>query len=86
MQSQSARKRFRISDLVVSLYDEERTYAGYLMRKLGIKGFNSEVLSHGINDDDISSDALSDEEAEDRVKKVQEINVLFDLNIRALCN
>ncbi len=60
----------QISDLVVSLYDEERTYAGYLMRKLGIKRLQLlEVLSHGINDDDISSDALSDEEAEDRAEE-----------------
>jgi ATP-dependent Clp protease ATP-binding subunit ClpA len=71
MQSQSAGKEeVQISDLVVSLYDEERTYAGYLMRKLGIKRLQLlEVLSHGINDDDISSDALSDEEAEDRAEE-----------------
>ncbi|HAL93255.1 MAG TPA: ATP-dependent Clp protease ATP-binding subunit ClpA, partial [Spirochaetaceae bacterium] len=44
--------------------------AGYLMRKLGIKRLQLlEVLSHGINDDDISSDALSDEEAEDRAEE-----------------
>jgi len=40
------------------------------MRKLGIKRLQLlEVLSHGINDDDISSDALSDEEAEDRAEE-----------------
>ncbi|OQB96284.1 MAG: ATP-dependent Clp protease ATP-binding subunit ClpA [Spirochaetes bacterium ADurb.Bin110] len=71
MQSQSAGKEeVQISDLVVSLYDEERTYAGYLMRKLGIKRLQLlEVLSHGINDDDITSDSLSDEEAEDRTEE-----------------
>ncbi|NLH88817.1 MAG: ATP-dependent Clp protease ATP-binding subunit ClpA, partial [Treponema sp.] len=59
-----------ISDLVVSLYDEERTYAGYLMRKLGIKRLQLlEVLSHGVNDDDIMSDSLPDDEAEDRAEE-----------------
>lgn len=71
MQSQSAGKEeVQISDLVVSLYDEERTYAGYLMRKLGIKRLQLlEVLSHGINDDDITSDSLADDEAEDRAEE-----------------
>ncbi|MGB4254832.1 MAG: ATP-dependent Clp protease ATP-binding subunit ClpA, partial [Rectinema sp.] len=71
MQSQSAGKEeVQISDLVVSLYDEERTYAGYLMRKLGIKRLQLlEVLSHGVNDDDIMSDSLPDDEAEDRAEE-----------------
>jgi len=52
MQSQaSGKEEVEISDLIVSLYDEERTYAGYYMRKLGIKRLQLlEVLSHGIGD------------------------------------
>jgi len=54
MQSQSSGKEeVEISDLVVSLYDEERTYAGYYLRKLGIKRLQLlEVLSHGIGEMD----------------------------------
>jgi len=52
MQSQaSGKEEVEISDLIVSLYDEERTYAGYYLRKLGIKRLQLlEVLSHGIDD------------------------------------
>lgn len=52
MQSQaSGKEEVEVSDLIVSLYDEERTYAGYYMRKLGIKRLQLlEVLSHGIGD------------------------------------
>jgi ATP-dependent Clp protease ATP-binding subunit ClpA len=54
MQSQaSGKEEVEISDLVVSLYDEERTYAGYYLRKLGIKRLQLlEVLSHGLDDSD----------------------------------
>ncbi|MCE1197266.1 ATP-dependent Clp protease ATP-binding subunit ClpA, partial [bacterium] len=65
MQSQaSGKSEVEVSDLIVSLYDEERTYAGYYMRKLGIKRLQLlEVLSHGI--DDLSDDEiLGLEEAE----------------------
>jgi ATP-dependent Clp protease ATP-binding subunit ClpA len=67
MQSQSAGKEeVQISDLVVSLYDEERTYAGYLMRKLGIKRLQLlEVLSHGMSDEDIEAESLTEEETEE---------------------
>jgi ATP-dependent Clp protease ATP-binding subunit ClpA len=67
MQSQSAGKEeVQISDLVVSLYDEERTYAGYLMRKLGIKRLQLlEVLSHGMSDEEIESESLTEEETEE---------------------
>jgi len=52
MQSQaSGKSEVEVSDLIVSLYDEERTYAGYYLRKLGIKRLQLlEVLSHGIMD------------------------------------
>ncbi|HWP69351.1 MAG TPA: AAA family ATPase, partial [Rectinemataceae bacterium] len=54
MQSQaSGKEEVEISDLIVSLYDEERTYAGYYLRKLGIKRLQLlEVLSHGLDDSD----------------------------------
>lgn len=54
MQSQASGKaEVEISDLIVSLYDEERTYAGYYLRKLGVKRLQLlEVLSHGIGDSD----------------------------------
>ena len=71
MQSQSAGKEeVQIPDLVVSLYDEERTYAGYLMRKLGIKRLQLlEVLSHGISDEDFGADAFPEEETEERTEE-----------------
>jgi ATP-dependent Clp protease ATP-binding subunit ClpA len=52
MQSQaSGKEEVEISDLIVSLYDEERTYAGYYLRKLGIKRLQLlEVLSHGVGE------------------------------------
>jgi len=52
MQSQASGKdEVEVSDLIVSLYDEERTYAGYYMRKLGIKRLQLlEVLSHGVGE------------------------------------
>ena len=38
LQSQSAGKdEVEVSDLLVSIYDEERTYSGYYLRKLGVK-------------------------------------------------
>ncbi len=54
MQSQaSGKEEVEVSDLIVSLYDEERTYAGYYMRKLGIKRLQLlEVLSHGVGESD----------------------------------
>lgn len=54
MQSQaSGKEEVEVSDLIVSLYDEERTYAGYYMRKLGIKRLQLlEILSHGVGESD----------------------------------
>lgn len=71
MQSQSSGKEeVQIPDLVVSLYDEERTYAGYLMRKLGIKRLQLlEVLSHGVSDEDLEPDSLPEEETEERTEE-----------------
>lgn len=67
MQSQaSGKSEVDVSDLIVSLYDEERTYAGYYLRKLGIKRLQLlEVLSHGLGDleDEETSGGLDDAEA-----------------------
>ncbi len=42
MQSQaSGKEEVEVSDLIVSLYDEERTYAGYYMRKLALSDSTS---------------------------------------------
>ena len=67
MQSQASGKdEVEISDLIVSLYDEERTYAGYYMRKLGIKRLQLlEVLSHGIGES-LGDDAELLDEGEGR--------------------
>lgn len=74
MQSQSAGKdEVQISDLIVSLYDEERTYAGYLMRKLGIKRLQLlEVLSHGSSEEEKDDDILYGEESESTEERGEE--------------
>jgi len=71
MQSQaSGKEEVEVSDLIVSLYDEERTYAGYYMRKLGIKRLQLlEVLSHGMGDseDDDMLGGLDDGEGKPEI-------------------
>ncbi|MDR2661614.1 MAG: ATP-dependent Clp protease ATP-binding subunit ClpA, partial [Treponema sp.] len=49
MQSQSSRKdTLDVADMLVSLFDEERNYCAYYLRKAGIKRFELvSVLSHG---------------------------------------
>ncbi|MDR3303511.1 MAG: ATP-dependent Clp protease ATP-binding subunit ClpA, partial [Treponema sp.] len=49
IQSQSSQKQaLDIADILVSLYDEERNYCSYYLRKLGVKRFDLlKVLSHG---------------------------------------
>lgn len=80
MQSQASGKdEVGVPDLIVSLYDEERTYAGYYLRKIGIKRLQLlEVLAHGSSDSEDEGDMLggfeeTDEkpEAENREKKGQ---------------
>ncbi|MCX7027513.1 MAG: ATP-dependent Clp protease ATP-binding subunit ClpA [Spirochaetes bacterium] len=70
MQSQaSGKNEVEISDLVVSLYDEERTYAGYYLRKIGIKRLQLlEVLSHGIDDGDEDDPLGGMDEAESKLE------------------
>jgi ATP-dependent Clp protease ATP-binding subunit ClpA len=53
LQSQSAGKdEVRVADVLVSLYDEERNYSAYYLRKAGIKRLQLlEVISHGLGDE-----------------------------------
>ncbi|MDR1655003.1 MAG: ATP-dependent Clp protease ATP-binding subunit ClpA [Treponema sp.] len=49
MQSQSAQKQILdVADILVSLFDEERSYAGYYLQKAGVSRYDLlNVLSHG---------------------------------------
>jgi ATP-dependent Clp protease ATP-binding subunit ClpA len=51
IQSRSSQKQtLDIADVLVSLYDEERNYCSYYLRKMGVKRFDLvKVLSHGTN-------------------------------------
>ena len=69
MQSQASGKdEVGVPDLIVSLYDEERTYAGYYLRKIGIKRLQLlEVLAHGSSDSEDEGDMLGGfEEADEK--------------------
>ncbi|AEJ20143.1 ATP-dependent Clp protease ATP-binding subunit ClpA [Gracilinema caldarium] len=58
LQSQSAQKKeLDVADILVSLYDEERNYCAYYLRKAGVKRIDLlEVLSHGIRFGDESEE------------------------------
>ncbi len=69
LQSQSSRKEtLDVADILVSLYDEERNYCAYYLRKVGIKRLELlEVLSHANTSEDqeidfgkLDQDPLSD--------------------------
>ena len=49
LQNRSSQKQsLDIADILVSLYDEERNYCSYYLRKMGVKRFDLvKVLSHG---------------------------------------
>ncbi|MDR1325055.1 MAG: ATP-dependent Clp protease ATP-binding subunit ClpA [Treponema sp.] len=51
IQSRSSQKQaLDIADVLMSLYDEERNYCSYYLRKMGVKRFDLvKVLSHGTN-------------------------------------
>jgi ATP-dependent Clp protease ATP-binding subunit ClpA len=53
LQSQSSQKdMLDVADILVSLFDEERTYCSYYLKKAGIKRFELlNVLSHGYDGD-----------------------------------
>ncbi|MCX7024979.1 MAG: ATP-dependent Clp protease ATP-binding subunit ClpA [Spirochaetes bacterium] len=66
LQSQSAGKNeVRVADILVSLYDEERNYSAYYLRKSGVKRLQLlEVISHGNDADDGAPGELPDEQGE----------------------
>jgi ATP-dependent Clp protease ATP-binding subunit ClpA len=53
LQSQSSQKEILdVADILVSLYDEERNYCAYYLRKVGVKRFELlNLLSHGFEGD-----------------------------------
>ena len=53
IQSQSSRKdTLEVADILVSLFDEERNYCAYYLRKAGVRRFDLiSTLSHGIDPD-----------------------------------
>ncbi|MDR0669074.1 MAG: ATP-dependent Clp protease ATP-binding subunit ClpA [Treponema sp.] len=55
MQSQSSQKdMLDVADILVSLFDEERNYCSYYLKKAGVKRFELlNVLSHGFDGDSI---------------------------------
>ncbi|MDR3168080.1 MAG: AAA family ATPase, partial [Treponema sp.] len=57
LQSQSSQKEILdVADILVSLYDEERNYCAYYMRKVGVKRFELlNILSHGFDGDNEQS-------------------------------
>ncbi len=61
LQSQSAGKReVRVPDILVSLYDEERNYSAYYLRKSGVKRLQLlEVISHG-SEEDVARDEAAE--------------------------
>ncbi len=72
MQSQAAQKEeLDVADILVSLYDEERNYCAYYLRKAGVKRLELlEIISHGFPDDGPDSEddfGLDGEDPEDRV-------------------
>jgi ATP-dependent Clp protease ATP-binding subunit ClpA len=54
LQSQSSQKdTLDVADILVSLYDEDRNYSAYYLRKEGIKRLELlEILSHGVDGED----------------------------------
>jgi ATP-dependent Clp protease ATP-binding subunit ClpA len=64
IQSRSAQKdMIDVADILVSLYDEERNYSAYYLRKSGIKRFNLlDVLSHGHTGENDNGKFMPDED------------------------
>jgi ATP-dependent Clp protease ATP-binding subunit ClpA len=57
LQSQSSQKdTLEVSDILVSLFDEERNYCSYYLRKAGVKRVELlDVLSHGYDDEEYAA-------------------------------
>jgi ATP-dependent Clp protease ATP-binding subunit ClpA len=69
LQSQSAQKEeLDVADILVSLYDEDRNYCAYYLRKSGVKRLELlEVISHGRRDAELDDamDAIGEEGEEE---------------------
>lgn len=66
LQSQaSGKEEVEVADILVSLFDEERNYSAYYLRKTGVKRLQLlEVISHGAEADPESFDEEDEEEDE----------------------
>jgi ATP-dependent Clp protease ATP-binding subunit ClpA len=64
LQSQaSGKEEVEVADILVSLFDEERNYSAYYLRKTGVKRLQLlEVISHGADSD---SDSFDEDDEED---------------------
>jgi ATP-dependent Clp protease ATP-binding subunit ClpA len=74
LQSQAAGKEeVEVADILVSLFDEERNYSAYYLRKTGVKRLQLlEVISHGADTDADSFDEDEDEEDEEEGREEHE--------------
>jgi len=74
LQSQAAGKEeVEVADILVSLFDEERNYSAYYLRKTGVKRLQLlEVISHGADSDADSFDEDEDEEDEEEGREEHE--------------
>jgi ATP-dependent Clp protease ATP-binding subunit ClpA len=74
LQSQaSGKEEVEVADILVSLFDEERNYSAYYLRKTGVKRLQLlEVISHGSESDTDSFDEDEDEEDEEEGREEHE--------------
>ena len=74
LQSQaSGKEEVEVADILVSLFDEERNYSAYYLRKTGVKRLQLlEVISHGADSDTDSFDEDEDEEDEEEGREDHE--------------
>ncbi|MDR0502190.1 MAG: ATP-dependent Clp protease ATP-binding subunit ClpA [Treponema sp.] len=73
MQSKSAQKdMIDVADILVSLFDEERCYSAYYMRKAGIKRLELlQVLSHSYGTDSKFAGTAEDDQADSQKKSLK---------------
>ena len=74
LQSQaSGKEEVEVADILVSLFDEERNYSAYYLRKTGVKRLQLlEVISHGADSETDSFDEDEDEEDEEEGREEHE--------------
>ncbi len=70
----ASKKMLDLSDILVSIFDEEKSFSSYYMKKAGINRLNLlEKISHGIYEDD--EDLLFDTEELEPNKRVSKENI-----------